>query len=517
MKLSYNQILLLKVLLIVILCMPFTSCRKEKNYRIGVSQCSRDDWRNKMNEEIEREILMHPEAYVEIRSADDSNEKQIEDLRYFAENDFDIIIVSPNEADAVTPTVNEIFESGIPVVVFDRNVNGNNYTAFQGADNEEIGRSAARYASSLLKNGGKVMEIYGLKGSTSAIGRHIGFKEGKNPNIEIIAEVYGNWNYDKAYHVSDSILREHPDVDLVYAHNDRMAIAASDVAKKLGLHPYILGIDAAPEIGIQAVSDSVINATFLYPTEGHRIIRTALSILKGEPFDTVAKFLVPSAVDRTNADILLVQNESLKEETEKMKSLKSEVDKYWEKHSAQTTTLYVCVALVVLFCLLLFFILKAYWQRERYQSILLRKNQLLARQHEQQKALNEQLNIATQSKLVFFTNVSHDLRTPLTLISEPVSQLAKADNLTLEQKKLIQLADKNVRILRRLINEILDFRKYENGKLSMNFTETDFRALAREWVESFRSVAKKKDINLKIEIHSGQDFRLALDIDKMER
>ena len=78
------------------LCVVMSSCKDEKTYRIGVSQCSRDDWRQKMNEEIEREILVHPEATVEIRSADDSNEKQISDLQYFVDNKFDIIIVAPN-------------------------------------------------------------------------------------------------------------------------------------------------------------------------------------------------------------------------------------------------------------------------------------------------------------------------------------------------------------------------------------------------------------------------------------
>lgn len=507
------------LLILFSILITFSSCKEGKVYKIGVSQCSKDDWRNKMNEEIEREILMHPEAKVEIRSADDSNKKQIEDIRYFANNGFDILIIAPNEADAITPAVEEVYNKGIPVVIFDRSVNGHSYTAFQGADNEAIGRQAAQYTSHLLKNGGKVVEIFGLAGSTPAIERHVGFKYTilEDPNVKVVGKGYGNWNYDDAYHVADSILREHKDVDLIFAHNDRMAIAARDVSKKYGIKPYIIGIDAAPEIGIKAVKDSIINATFLYPTGGHRIIRTALSILKGEPYDSVAKLPISSPVDLTNADILLVQNESLKEETSKMKKLKSDVDEYWQKHSAQTILLYVCVALAVLFCIVIFIMLKAYWERKKYEETLLRKNELLAEQAEQQKELNEQLNVATQSKLVFFTNVSHDLRTPLALIAEPVAQLVKADNLTPPQKTLMHLADKNVRILRRLINQILDFRKYENGKLEMNMSEVDFRPLVMEWVEAFRSVAKKQDIKLKINIPENQDFRLAVDVEKMER
>lgn len=289
-----------------------------------------------MNEEIEREILVHPEATVEIRSADDSNEKQIADIRYFADNGFDIIIVAPNEADAITPAIESVYNSGIPVVVFDRNVNGHCYTAFQGADNIKVGESAARYASNLLHGNGKVIELYGLKGSTPAVNRHEGFQReiDRHPGIIISAIAYGNWNYEDALRLTDSMLKTHPDVDLIYAHNDRMAIAASDAARAKGIDPYIIGIDAAPEIGMKAVRDSVIDATFLYPTEGHRLIRTALAILKGEPYDSIASLPIPSAVDLGNADILLIQNESLKEETSKMKSLKSQIDRYWDKHSA---------------------------------------------------------------------------------------------------------------------------------------------------------------------------------------
>lgn len=508
------------ILSLVSLCIICNSCKEEKKiYKIGVSQCSRDDWRNKMNEEIEREILVHPEATVEIRSADDSNEKQIADIEYFANNGFDILIVAPNEADAITPAIKKVYDSGMPVVVFDRNVNGHCYTAFQGADNEKVGESAARYASNLMHGKGKVIELYGLKGSTPAISRHEGFQKeiDKNPDITMVASAYGNWNYDDARRLADSMLQKHPDVDLIYAHNDRMAIAAADAARERKITPYIIGIDAAPEIGMKAVKDSVIDATFLYPTEGHRLIRTALAILKGEPFDSIATLPIPSAVNLENADILLVQNESLKEETSKMKSLKSDLDNYWDKHSAQTTLFYVSIAFVVLLCVSMFLLLKAFWQRRNYQETLLRKNELLAAQHEQEKKLNEQLRQATQSKLMFFTNVSHDLRTPLTLIAEPVERLAAADNLTPSQHTLIKIADKNVRILKRLINQILDFRTYENGKLNVNLTEVDFSVLASEWVDAFRSVARKKDIKLNVEIPENQDFKLAVDVEKIER
>jgi hypothetical protein len=471
-----------------------------------------------MNEEIQREIMFHPEATVEIRSADDSNEKQIADIRYFADNGFDIIIAAPNEADAITPVIEEVYDAGIPVIVFDRNINGDSYTAYQGVDNVGIGKSAADYARHLLPDGGNVIEIHGLAGSTPAVGRHEGFaKEAELKGIDIIASAYGNWNYEDAAIKVDSLLNIYEDVDLIYAHNDRMAIAASDVARKHGKDIRIIGIDAAPEIGIKAVADSVIDATFLYPTEGYRLIRTALNILSGRPYEREKILPLSSAVDLSNADILLLQNESLEEETSKIKYLKSQVDDYWNRHSAQTSLFYAMIIILLLLFGVLFLVLRAFWQRKKHQNVLMSQNKILEEQRDTQRELNEQLNAATQSKLVFFTNVSHDLRTPLTLIAEPVEQLAVADNLTPQQSMLMKIANKNVKILRRLINQILDFRKYENGKLNLNLVESKFGTLVKEWAESFNSIARKRDITLTVDVTLDKDFTLAVDAEKIER
>lgn len=506
------------IIFIVIMLSVFQSCKEETKYRIGVSQCSNDDWRTKMNEEIQREIMFHPEATVEIRSADDSNEKQIADIRYFADNGFDIIIAAPNEADAITPVIEEVYDAGIPVIVFDRNINGDSYTAYQGVDNVGIGKSAADYARHLLPDGGNVIEIHGLAGSTPAVGRHEGFaKEAELKGMNIIASAYGNWNYEDAAIKVDSLLNIYEDVDLIYAHNDRMAIAASDVARKHGKDIRIIGIDAAPEIGIKAVADSVIDATFLYPTEGYRLIRTALNILNGRPYEREKILPLSSAVDLSNADILLLQNESLMEETSKIKYLKSQVDDYWNRHSAQTSLFYAMIIILLLLFGVLFLVLRAFWQRKKHQNVLMSQNKILEEQRDTQRELNEQLNAATQSKLVFFTNVSHDLRTPLTLVAEPVEQLAVADNLTPQQSMLMKIANKNVKILKRLINQILDFRKYENGKLNLNLVESKFGTLVREWAESFNSIARKRDITLTVDVTLDKDFTLAVDAEKIER
>ncbi len=510
---SFSYCLLLAVLL------TLSGCSEEKVYRIGVSQCSQDDWRTKMNDEIHREIMFHEDAVVEIRSADDNNLKQIEDIRYFADNGFDIIVVAPNEAVALTPVIKEVYESGIPVITFDRDIIGDTYTARIGVDNEGLGRSAAHYALHLLGEGANAIEIYGLRGSTPAEERHKGFvKEFTKGHGTLLASVAADWNKEDAVPVVDSLLNIYGDVDLIYAHNDRMAIGAAEVARRTGRNDIkIIGIDAAPEIGIQAVADSLIDATFFYPTEGHRLIQTALAILKGEPYQRETRLPLSSAVDLSNADILLMQNETLKNETDKIKVLKAQIDDYWAQHSSQTSLFYASIAIIILLFGVAFLLLRAYWQHSRHQKTLMAKNRLLEEERDKQKSLNTQLEEATQSKLMFFTNVSHDLRTPLTLIAEPVSQLATAENLTAGQHTLIKIADKNVKILRRLINQILDFRKYENGKLDLHLTEIDFSKVIRDWMESFYTIARKRDIKLSLIVPEKDTSTVAIDAEKLER
>lgn len=502
-------------------CVVFVSgCHEEKVWRIGVSQCSRDDWRSKMNEEINREVMFHKDAVVEIRSADDDNDKQIADIRYFADNGFDIIIAAPNEAEALTPVIKEVYERGIPVLVFDRDIIGDTYTARIVADDEGIGKAAAHYGRHMLTGPVNILEIQGLKRSTPTERRHTGFMDGMSAekDMKLLASVHGDWNKEDAIPMVDSLLAIYPQTNLIYAHNDRMAIGASEVAHARGRDDIkIIGIDAAPNVGIRAVADSVIDATFLYPTEGHRLLRTALAIVKGEQYERNTVLPVSSAVDLTNADILLLQNESLKEETGKMKLLKSQVDEYWERHSAQTILFYAAVVILVLFSGVIFLLLRAFWQHKRHQKVLLEQNRLLEEQRDMQQRLNMQLEEATQSKLVFYTNVSHDLRTPLTLIAEPVEQLADASNLTPQQHSLMTIAARNVKILRRLINEILDFRKYENGKMQLNLTEVDFGILVEEWSQSFFDLARRRRIKLDFDICPHGTAVLAIDVEKMER
>ena len=507
--------LIIRFILCLTILLPLASCggREKPKYKIALSQPSADDWRLKMNEEVRRELIFHPEAEVEIRSANDDPQKQIADLKYFKENGYDAVIVAPIDEALLSPAVKEVHDAGIPIVVFDRSVRGDDYTAMIGVDNRAIGREAARYAYNTLGHPIKVFEIQGLYGSTPVRDRHEGFYEvaAENPGIDMVGTAFGDWNEARTRVITDSLIKSGTQFDVLYAHNDRMAMAAADMLRKAGRDDvFVVGIDGAPNIGIKAVKEGKIDATFLYPTEGYTILNTTLDILEGRPYEREHKLPPSSAVNASNADILLSLNESIKGETDKIQALKQQVDKYWSQQAAQQMVLYATVAVIILLIVVIAFIYRSFQIRRRHQHALQERNRQL-------EELMRQLDEATQSKLVFFTNVSHDLRTPLTLIEEPVEQLQRSPHLDAKEKTLADIAAKNVKILNRLINQILDFRKYENGKLDLNLTETSLGTLARDWAESFRALASKRDIKLSVDSDESADCTLAVDVEKMER
>ncbi len=497
-------------------------CSSEQpKFRIGVSQCSDDDWRSQMNDEIRREALFHDNAEVEIRISNDDNAKQIEDIEYFINHNFDILIVSPREAKALTPVIRKAYEKGIPVIVFDRAIDGEYYTSYMKLDNEGVGRAAAQYVVQSVKGKeGKIIELRGLDDSSPAIDRHNGFRDGIDSmdHIRVVASVPAFWKQEAAFNAMDSLLTMHPDVNVVYAHNDLMAIGAARAVRKHKLSGVkVIGTDAVPALGIKAVADSLIDATFVYPTEGDRVLRTALAILNGEHFERVDMVPAHIAVDSTNAEILMRQNQLLTDRTRKIEVMNARNTLMQSRHRTQQYLLIATGIAAILLVMVIIFLIRYLNQRRRYEKILTDTNEELSRERDRQNELYSQLEEATRSKLVFFTNVSHDLRTPITLISEPISQVAQADYLTPAHRSMMQLAMRNLRILKRMIEQILDFRQYQNGKMDLNCEELCPVRYIREWADAFQAIAAKRHIRFSIIIDADENASAAVDIEKLER
>lgn len=524
--------------IVILFCfLGMVACHQDvPHFRIGVAQCSDDSWRHKMNDEILRETMFYDGVAVEIRSAGDDNRKQAEDVRYFMDKGVDLLIISANEAAPMTPVVEEAYQKGIPVILIDRKILSDKYTAYIGADNYEIGRAVGNYIASSLQGKGNVVELTGLGGATPAMERHQGFMAAISnfPDIKLIDKADAAWESGPAEVEMDSMLCRHPKIDAVYAHNDRIAPGAYRAAKKVGREKEMLfvGIDALPGKGngLELVLDSVLNATFIYPTNGDKVMQLAMNILEKKPYprETVMNTAV---VDHTNAHVMKLQTTHISELDQKIETLNGRIGGYLSRVATQQVVMYGGLVILLLVAGLLLVVYKSLRSKNRLNRELSeQKKQLeeqrdklegqrdkLEEQRDQLIQLSHQLEEATHAKLVFFTNISHDFRTPLTLVADPVEHLLADKTLNGDQHRMLMLIQRNVNILLRLVNQILDFRKYENGMMEYTPVPVDILSSFEGWNESFLAAARKKHIHFSFDKMADTDYHTLADVEKLER
>ena len=516
---------------LILLIVVFASCNKTKSTDhkiIGISQCSDDAWRRTMNDEMIREASFYPGFEVKIKTAHDSNQKQIRDIESFIADGVDLIIVSPNEAIPLTPVIEKAMLEGIPVVLVDRKTNSGKYTAFVGADNYEVGKEVGIYASNLLNGSGSVVELRGLKGSTPDSERHRGFMSviATQPDIKIVYQDYGDWLHKVAKEKMKNAISQKCPIDLVFAFNDEMATGAHEaITVTSGIKkPIILGIDALPgsDGGIQKVINGTLDATFIYPTGGEKAIQTAVHILNNEPYEK-ENILYTAVVDKTNARVLKLQTDQIIQHQSRISQLNNVLNVNLEKYSSQRLLLFGALLVLTLILILLVLLVRAYVSKNKFNKLLqsqniaiLKQKEELSEQRDQLIALSKNLEDATQAKLVFFTNISHEFRTPLTLIQGPLDTLMNKEQLSPEGKVLVKLMRKNTLVLLKLIDQIIDFRKYENGKMQMYFTLSDLKVFVREICDSFVELGRRKHIHFSFK-GSNDDFTLWFDSDKIEK
>ncbi len=517
-------------IILLILTILSSSCRKDSSrYIIGVSQCSDDEWRHKMNNEILREAQFYNGIKVEIRTAKDNNQKQVDDIHYFINKKVDLLIVAPNEAAPMTPIVEEAYNKGIPVIVVDRKILSDKYTAFIGADNYEIGKAVGNYIAAQLKGKGTIAELTGLSGSTPAIDRHQGFISAmsKHPSISLLCKEDAGWLQIKAEKKMDIILNRYPKIDVVFAHNDRMATGAylSAQKNKREKGTTFIGIDALPgkDFGVDLVLKNVLDATFIYPTGGDRVMQIAMKILekKKYPRETI---LSTAIVDKTNARVMKLQTDHIAENEKRIGLLNNRIGDYLTSYAKQKIVLYASFIVLILFAGMFMILWMSLRVKNRLNKELSKRNDEITNQKEELELkrdqlieLSKQLEEATNAKLVFFTNISHDFRTPLTLVADPIDQLLDDKSLTNNQQQSLQLVKKNVNILLRLVNQILDFRKFENGKLELVLNKIDLAVSFEEWNSAFRAVVRKKHIKFIFDVLPNTDFHAVVDVEKLER
>ena len=283
----------------------------EAKYLVAFSQCNiAEPWRRAQNAAMEDEAKLHPSIELVTADAAQDNSRQVSQIKSFISQKVDLLIVAPNEAAPLTPVVAEAHKAGIKIIVLERAILGDTYDCFIGPDNRIIGKQAGELVASLLPNGGNVVEIKGLAGSPPATDRSVPFREAlaANPAIKIVHEIEARWLRKDALDLMGPVLSAQPDIDIVYAHNDPMAMGAYLAAQKVGREKDIIfiGIDGipGPEGGVQMVIDGVLRATFLYPNGGREAIQTAVKMLEGQPVER--EITLPTAmIDKSNAQEFL--------------------------------------------------------------------------------------------------------------------------------------------------------------------------------------------------------------------
>lgn len=507
----------------------FSFASANAKFKVGFSQCTTaDKWRQAQIRLMQIELAFYPDLELTIKDAKDNNETQIRQIEEFLAEGIDLLIVSPNESEPLTPIIEKVFKQGIPVILIDRLISSESYTAYIGGDNFQIGEEAGKYAAGLLKGKGKIVEITGLDGSSPAIERSNGFIHAlkQYPEIQIVKSVSGDWNFDKSRSVMQQIIESGIEFDLIFGHNDVMAHEAHAVYHESGRKKkcFFLGVDGlpGPDAGIQNVLNKDLDATFLYPTNSEQAIKVASAILHDQSFqrEIISQTLV---IDSTNAKILKVQTEQVESLQQKIEAQTSFLDLQITKYQSQRLILIFVIALLLLIVILVFLVYSAFRNKAAANQKLEAKNLKIEKQNleiinqrDMLVEVSQQLEEVSQAKLRFFTNVSHEFRTPLTLIKGPLENLMTDQEFSSEKQNLFKLMHRNTVRLLRLVNQLMDFRKLDNKKMGLNATENDLLVFVNEIEESFASLASSRNIELKT-ICREPELNVWFDVDKLDK
>lgn len=518
-----GNLLILSVFLLLL-----SSCSRQqpaKKFKIGFSQCTiHDVWRQSMLREMERELSFHPEVDFILKEANLNSELQVQQIRELINEGIDLLIVSPNEAAPITAIIDKVYKEGTPVIVLDRNILSKNYSAFIGADNYKIGSDAGAYANALLKGKGNVMEIGGPDiGSSADIGRHTGFIDyiKKYPGIKYVTKFSGDWDKlpDKTAEKFTDTLLSHPNLQLIFAQNDRIALGVSKVCSNSGIHQQIkiIGVDGLPgkNGGIDLVERGILKATILYPTGGMEAIQTAMNILENKPYKKENN-LSTTIIDSTNVRIMRLQNEKVLLQQEDIDKRQKKIEEQITITRNQTNIIIaisVTLALALIFGGILLYYLAE--NKKINKKLELQKNEI-ADQRNQLIDMVGKVKEATDAKFHFFTNISHELRTPLTLILGPLEDSLSSPKLHFSVKNNLEYIQKNAMRLLRLINQLMDFRKIEEGKMKLNASENNISEFLTEITSSFNELARKKSISFNV-ISRIADQKVWFDVTMLDK
>ena len=503
----------LHLIIYVAIIVLLTGCAQQpRKYVIGVSQCSEDTWRDKLNDELKMGEYLNDSLIVKLASSNDDNVLQNKQVNQFIDEGVDLLIVSPNQLSAISKSVERAYDKGIPVILYDRKTNSDKYTAFIGCDNYTIGKSMGTFIAQQLQGKGRIVEISGLEGSSPALERHRGFMDAIKPypGLQVVASEGGNWKEEGGIQAMKRILKQTQDFDYVFAHNDCLAWGAYVAARQMRVkrnYKYT-GVDglATEGGGLELVRDGIFEASYLYPTKGDEVIALAMKILKHQPYER-DNYLSTSIITQANAALTLMEARDAERQAHNLKTLHKQVNQYLSDYNSQKVML-IGLCLFLLVCLAAAaLIFRGYLIKVKLNETLAKTNGELKRlnvelgeKNGELKRLNEEVLELTHSRLVFFTNISHELRTPLTLIADPVEMLLEDTGIKGKSRELLKMVQRNALALQQLVSNILDFRKIQNGKMELKLYRFDIVKTLTMWVGDFQLTAERKQIRLHLDV-----------------
>ena len=474
-----------------------------------------------MLKEMQRELSFHPEINFIFKDANGVTEKQIEQIQELIDQKVDLLIVSPNEAAPITPIVEKAFTKGIKVIIVDRKTISQNYTAYVGASNYEVGVNAATFANAFLKGNGNVLEVSDIPGSSADIDRHKGFTDflKEHTAIKYIGKVYEEGDENPSGEKLSQFLKADSNVQLIFAQNDRLAFSASKVCKNMELNKKIkiIGVDGLPgeNGGIDLVEKRILEGTILYPTGGKEAILTAVTIAQNNSYKKENR-LVTTIIDSSNVRIMKLQNEKVMAQQEDIDMRQKRIEEQIAITKNQTNIILaisVTLALALIFGGVLFYYLQ---ENKKINKKLELQKEEISTQRNQLIELMSKVKEATDAKFNFFTNISHELRTPLTLIMGPLEAALSSSKLHFTIKNNLDFIQRNALRLLRLINQLMDFRKVEENKMKLHASENNISRFVTEIANAFNDIARKKSISYNI-VTRVNDLNIWFDVTMLDK
>lgn len=503
----------LKIFILLVFILGCDSKNQKPEIKIGFSQCiSNDEWRNEMNNEIftEAGLIVSHNVNILYKDAKANNTLQIKQVKELISEGIDVLIISPNESEPLTPIIEEVKSKGIHVVVIDRKITSDHFDAFIGGNNLTIGRLAGEMSIDLLNKRKitkpKILSITGLEGSSPAQERQKGFEDVINENGLTTKVIKSDWKKQTARKLLDSINKLHYDYyDLIFAHNDEMARAASDVYNSYSSvkKPIIIGVDglATENGGLEMINKGIISGTISYPPSGAKALRLAFDLAIGKTVDKY-NYQKTFKIDNKNANTLYYEALRVRVQQDKLKSLiKSYNSLSIDIKEKNDVILWISILSGLLFISVwtsIYYIYqknKSNYLLRTKQEVINHQNTEISQNRDQLISALKQMEEISEVRTQFFSNISHEFKNLLALMSLDIEKVIADSSTKLRLSRYLSMINSN-------LNRLLTYKNLDTNAYPVELKYGNLGKTINEIAENFKLSIEAKKLKFKIETTS---------------